>query len=684
MTGGLRRGYMGHGSICWAVLAVPLSARVLFAQEEEQVQPGPAGGHRSKIPHGTASTQRQHPGGPACGWVLGVPAAGRPLGKAIPTKLPPYAGMAVNPGPSTQRWVPASMPRQVSRGTLGCRVRAAEDPGWKQGEHGAGRPPAAQGTEALCPQNAKAVPEHPRHRERQPAQPVWQHRGCILSHGAASCGEEQGARLQPGESLGVQSPMPPLGPLGSVCSPSPRHTSPAAPCRAGSGPAATPGPRLSGAGPPLPMTPPPPSQCPVAPEHTDPISAGHGGAHGHPPPHYPVLQGWTVEGHGPTSRYHREARSPPFPGAWGAQTPSDTRYPPPPSTPRYLQPAGQRHSRAAAGAGPWPCRRPGDTPSTHRLYPPRGRRGRSRLPTLPTSSRGCATAPGTLETRGGSHTHAPPLVRQHRPTHGHTVTQFPPDREATPGTNPPEEDKGQGGDTGMLGWGKHGDNGIWGHQDFGTWGCWHTGTWKCGYVGTWGHRSCCWRQPWGCAGGEWGTPPRPSPCRNNTTSGAQHGHAGTGLLPCSGEGNFRTANRSRPSTVLGPRGGHALPPHHPWQGPSMPGSPPAGRSWVLAQYGTARHATAETGQRRPTAARRPISLPSSATVPETLQGKEGLSLGCRSVGWSGDQASQVGDADEEEEQQQRRWCQEAKAGCRSPGRSCGGPAFAGAQPGPVG
>lgn len=428
MTGGLRRGYMGHGSICWAVLAVPLSARVLFAQEEEQVQPGPAGGHRSKIPHGTASTQRQHPGGPACGWVLGVPAAGRPLGKAIPTKLPPYAGMAVNPGPSTQRWVPASMPRQVSRGTLGCRVRAAEDPGWKQGEHGAGRPPAAQGTEALCPQNAKAVPEHPRHRERQPAQPVWQHRGCILSHGAASCGEEQGARLQPGESLGVQSPMPPLGPLGSVCSPSPRHTSPAAPCRAGSGPAATPGPRLSGAGPPLPMTPPPPSQCPVAPEHTDPISAGHGGAHGHPPPHYPVLQGWTVEGHGPTSRYHREARSPPFPGAWGAQTPSDTRYPPPSLHPPV--PAASRAEAQQSSSRSWPLAMP---PSRgHTVHPPPlstpGEAGAIPPANTPYQLPGLCHSPGDSGDPGRiSHTRTPPgqATQTHTRTYCDSVSPGP-------------------------------------------------------------------------------------------------------------------------------------------------------------------------------------------------------------------------------------------------------------------
>lgn len=159
----------------------------------------------------------------------GSPQPPGPPGQAVPTQLPPYAGMAVNPGPSTQRWVPASMPKQVSRGTSGCRVRAAEDPGWKQGEHGAGRPPAAQGTEALCPQNAKAVPEHPRHRERQPARPVWQHRGCILSHGAASCGEEQGARLQHGESLGGFSPQYPPGTPGECVQPTPAPHVPGCP-----------------------------------------------------------------------------------------------------------------------------------------------------------------------------------------------------------------------------------------------------------------------------------------------------------------------------------------------------------------------------------------------------------------------------------------------------------------------
>lgn len=71
-----------------------LSARILFAQEEEQVQTGPRG-----TPDRNAPWQSQHPGA-QCGW--GSPQLPGSPGWAVLTQMPPFARMALNPGPSTQ------------------------------------------------------------------------------------------------------------------------------------------------------------------------------------------------------------------------------------------------------------------------------------------------------------------------------------------------------------------------------------------------------------------------------------------------------------------------------------------------------------------------------------------------------------------------------------------------------
>lgn len=130
------------------------------------------------------------------------------------------------------------------------------------------------------------------------------------------------------------------------------------------------------------------------------------------------------------------------------------------------------------------------------------------------------------------------------------------------------------------------------------------------------------------------------------------------------QSRFLPANRSRPGTTPGPRRGHASSCHHqpPWRGPYLPGCHPAEPSSALALTRAARC-------HRAGGAAIPV-MPRSPEAP----GEAGPSVGCCPAGRGSAARRQVGDTEG------TRRCQEAKAGCRSPGRSRGGPV----SPGPRG
>lgn len=261
-------GAFAHSSICRAVPAVALSTKVLFAQEEERVQPSPTGITKAKCPTAEPAPSASTRGDQRAGcWGPQFrpfpPSAICRVGCEARAKHPPLGASfcAKMDEPRRHLWVQGGLlgSQAGSRGTTTCMV------------HG------STGLGADDPRNAEVVlelPEHPRHRKHQPAQPVWRHWGCRLSQGAAGYG--RGRVLPPAWGAhGGTVPNHLLGPPGSGRSPSPCHGSPAAAGRAGCGPAASPGARLSRPG--LPRYSPPP-RCPVAPAPTEPVSAKRGGA----------------------------------------------------------------------------------------------------------------------------------------------------------------------------------------------------------------------------------------------------------------------------------------------------------------------------------------------------------------------------------------------------------------------
>lgn len=138
--------------------------------------------------------------------------------------------------------------------------------------------------------------------------------------------------------------------------------------------------------------------------------------------------------------------------------------------------------------------------------------------------------------------------------------------------------------------------------------------------------------------------PRLSPCWSST-SGVQHGRAGTALLPHGGDRRFLPAPRQVPREAAGP-------PLPPTAGPQHGGLPANPQEWgVILSAGTVWHGSAHRGWNRSEQLSRPschrCHHPQRGTLPEKRV--------CPS-GQSGDLASQVADAKEE------RWrCREAEA-----------------------